>query len=69
MSEIIKTSCGEIRGTTCQWEGVSAFKEFVMPQQNVGNILSLLKNGTESMTRQNMEIVVINHVLSTMSRK
>ena len=26
MSEIIKTSCGEIRGTTCQWEGVSAFK-------------------------------------------
>lgn len=26
MSEIIKTTCGEVRGTTCQWEGVSAFK-------------------------------------------
>ena len=26
MSEIIKTKCGEVRGTTCQWEGVSAFK-------------------------------------------
>ena len=26
MSEIIKTTCGGVRGTTCQWEGVSAFK-------------------------------------------
>ena len=22
MTEIIKTKCGEIRGTTCQWDGV-----------------------------------------------
>ncbi len=26
MSETLLTSCGEIRGTTCQWEGVTAFK-------------------------------------------
>lgn len=26
MSEILTTPCGEIRGTTCQWEGVTAFK-------------------------------------------
>ena len=26
MSEILKTKCGEIRGTSCIWEGVTAFK-------------------------------------------
>ena len=26
MSEMIKTTCGEVRGTSCQWEGVTAFK-------------------------------------------
>lgn len=26
MREIITTTCGEIRGTTCQWDGVTAFK-------------------------------------------
>ena len=26
MPNVIKTKCGEIRGTTCQWEGVTAYK-------------------------------------------
>ena len=26
MNEILKTKCGDIRGTSCQWEGVTAFK-------------------------------------------
>ena len=26
MKEIIRTKCGEIRGTSCQWDGVRAFK-------------------------------------------
>lgn len=26
MKQVIKTLCGEIQGTTCQWEGVTAFK-------------------------------------------
>lgn len=26
MKQLIKTPCGEIKGTTCQWDGVIAFK-------------------------------------------
>ncbi len=26
MSNVIRTKCGEIRGTTCQWDGVTAYK-------------------------------------------
>ena len=26
MGKILKTNCGEIRGTACQWPGVTAYK-------------------------------------------
>ena len=26
MGKLVKTPCGEIMGTTCQWQGVAAFK-------------------------------------------